>query len=185
MARTVYALLVAIDDYPAPIPPLSGCVADLEAMHAYLEGRIGADGHRLEALTLKNAEATRASVIEAFQQHLGQAGPGDTALFCYSGHGSQCPTAPEFYHLEPDRLDETLVCYDSRMPDNFDLADKEMSKLIADVAKKEAHVVLMLDSCHSGSATRSLEGTNVRRVATDNRQRPASRKPRCGCRSSM
>ena len=174
MARTVYALLVAIDDYPAPIPPLSGCVADLEAMHAYLEGRIGADGHRLEALTLKNAEATRASVIEAFQQHLGKAGPGDTALFCYSGHGSQCPTAPEFYHLEPDRLDETLVCYDSRMPDNFDLADKEMSKLIADVAKKEAHVVLMLDSCHSGSATRSLKGTNVRRVATDNRQRPAS-----------
>jgi pimeloyl-ACP methyl ester carboxylesterase len=174
MARTVYALLVAIDDYPEPIPPLSGCVADLEAMQAYLEGRIGADGHRLEAMTLKNAEATRAAVIEAFQQHLGQAGPGDTALFCYSGHGSQCPTAPEFYHLEPDRLDETLVCYDSRMPDNFDLADKEMSKLIADVAKSDAHVVLMLDSCHSGSATRSLESTNVRRVATDNRQRPAS-----------
>jgi hypothetical protein len=171
---TVYALLVAIDDYPAPIPPLNGCVSDLEAMHAFLEGRVGANGHRLEALTLTNAAATRAAVIEAFQQHLGQAGPGDTALFCYSGHGSQCPTAPEFYYLEPDRLDETLVCYDSRMPDNFDLADKEMSKLIADVAKNDAHVVLILDSCHSGSATRSLKSTNVRRLATDNRQRPAS-----------
>ena len=34
MARTVYALLVAIDDFPEPIPPLSGCVADLEAMVA-------------------------------------------------------------------------------------------------------------------------------------------------------
>lgn len=174
MAGTVYALLVAIDDYPAPISPLRGCVADIEAMHDYLSARVGGDGHRLEALVLKNEEATRAAVIDNFRRHLGQAGPGDTALFCYSGHGSQCQTAPEFYYLEPDRLDETLVCYDSRQPDNFDLADKEISKLIADLAKNDAHVVLVLDSCHSGSATRSVETGNVRRVPTDHRERPLS-----------
>lgn len=174
MPATVYALLVAIDDYPAPVPPLSGCVADLEAMHAYLSERVGGDGHRLEARVLKNDEATRAAVVDNFVEHLGKAGPGDTALFCYSGHGSQCPTAPEFRYLEPDGLDETLVCYDSRLSGNFDLADKELSKLIADVAENDAHVVLVLDCCHSGSATRNIDSAGVRRAPTDHRQRPAS-----------
>ena len=174
MAGTVYALLVAIDDYPAPVPPLRGCVADLDAMHDYLAARVGGDGHRLDARVLRNGEATRAAVIENFREHLGQAGPDDTALFCYSGHGSQCRTAPEFRYLEPDGLDETLVLYDSRLPGNFDLADKELSGLIADVAKNDAHVVLVLDCCHSGSATRAIATGNVRRAPTDHRERPAS-----------
>lgn len=174
MSGTVYALLVAIDDYPAPVPPLTGCVADLEAMHAYLSERVGGDGHRLQARVLKNDQATREAIVRNFVDHLGQAGPGDTALFCYSGHGSQCRTAPEFLYLEPDGLDETLVCYDSRLQGNFDLADKELAKLIADVAKGDAHVVLVLDCCHSGSATRSIDSAGVRRAPTDHRQRPAS-----------
>ncbi len=171
MAGTIYALLVGIDTYQSPVTPLKGCVADIEAMHTFLESRVTGDDHKLDTVILRNEEATYQAVIDKFQQHLGQAGPGDTALFCYSGHGSQAPTAPKYFHLEPDRLDETLVCYDSRQPGRHDLADKEISKLIADVAKKEPHIVLILDSCHSGSATRSLESTGTRRVPTDNRQR--------------
>lgn len=174
MASTVYALLVAIDDYQSPVSPLRGCVADSKAMHAFLASRVGGENHKLDAVVLRNEEATRPAVIENFLQHLGQAGPEDTALFCYSGHGSQAPTAPEFYHLEPDRLEETLVCYDSRLPGNYDLADKEIAKLIAEVAKNDPHIVLILDSCHSGSATRNIESTGVRRVPTDDRQRPVS-----------
>lgn len=174
MPSTVYALLVGIDNYPAPVPPLKGCVADIEAMQSFLESRIGGDAHQIDVLVLKNEQATRKAVIEKFLSHLGQAGPDDTALFCFNGHGSQAPTAAEFLYLEPDGLDETLVCYDSRMPGHFDLADKEISKLIAEVAKKDTHVVLVLDSCHSGSATRSIESTGVRRLATDTRQRPVS-----------
>jgi hypothetical protein len=35
MPRTIHALLVAIDDYPNPIPSLQGCVNDIDAFAAW------------------------------------------------------------------------------------------------------------------------------------------------------
>ena len=172
MSSTVYALLVGIDQYQKPVPPLSGCVADIDAMKAFLEARIPPENLRVE--TLRNEQATYTAVTERFLNHLGKAGKDDVALFYYGGHGSQAPTAEAFWHVEPDRLDETLVCYDSRVSGHFDLADKEMSKLIAEVAKQDPHVVVILDSCHSGSATRDIESVGVRRAPTDERPRPLS-----------
>ncbi|HEY53862.1 MAG TPA: caspase family protein, partial [Caldilineae bacterium] len=114
MTRTVYALLVGIDDYPAPVNPLKGCVNDIERMHTLLQERIVGDGDEYKPLLLTNGAATRQGVIDGFHNHLAQAGEHDVALFCYSGHGSQQKSPPEFWDLEPDRRDETLVCYDSR-----------------------------------------------------------------------
>ena len=172
MSRTIYGLLIGIDDYPRPIPSLRGCVNDIEAFAAYLSDRVAKDkGVALNLKTLKNAEATRQAVVDAFRSHLGQAKKGDVALFYYSGHGSQEQAPEEFWKIEPDHLDETLVCYDSRNPGNWDLADKEMAKLIDDVAAKGPHVAVILDCCHSGSGTREIE-TVVRRAPTDLRRRP-------------
>lgn len=170
MSPTVYALLVGIDRYEPPVPSLSGCVGDIEAMETFLRERIQRE--KCQIITLKNEQATYAAVTQAFLSHLGNARNDDVALFYYSGHGSQAPTAPEFWYLEPDRLDETLVCYDSRMPGRYDLADKEISKLIANVANKDPHIAVVLDSCHSGSATRDIQSVGLRRVPTDDRQRP-------------
>jgi pimeloyl-ACP methyl ester carboxylesterase len=169
MSGIVYTLLVGIDSYPAPVPPLRGCVNDITAIEQLLAARLPAD--KLKAKILQNAEATRQAVIAGFD-HLRLAGADDVALFYYSGHGSQERTPPEFWHLEPDRLDETLVCYDSRLPGNYDLADKELAKLIAAVAARGAHVLVILDSCHSGSGTRAAETEGVRRVPADLRERP-------------
>jgi pimeloyl-ACP methyl ester carboxylesterase len=163
--------MVGIDNYPPPVSPLRGCVNDITAMEELLNARVVDEETRLDVVTLKNEQATRQAVIDGFLTHLRKAGPQDVALFYYSGHGSQERTPREFWHLEPDRLDETLVCYDSR-PDNYDLADKELSKLIAEVAKSGAHVLIILDSCHSGSGTRAVATVGVRRVPTDLRERP-------------
>jgi hypothetical protein len=172
MPRAIYALLIGIDDYPRPIPPLRGCVNDIEAFAAYLSERVAKDqGVALKLKTLKNAEATRQAVIEGFRTHLGKARKGDVAVFGYSGHGSQEQAPEEFWKIEPDHLDETLVCYDSRYPGNWDLADKELAKLINEVAAQGPHVAVILDCCHSGSGTRAI-GTVVRRAPTDLRQRP-------------
>jgi hypothetical protein len=173
VSRTIYALLVGINDYPEPVRKLHGCVNDITQMNAFLEKRIQSGVVKSKILT--NAQATRQAVIDAFRSHLGQAGPDDVALFCYSGHGSQEQAPEEFWHLEPDHLNETLVCYDSRLPGSWDLADKELAKLIGEVSDKKAHVVVLLDCCHSGSGTRRLElaETEVRRCPTDLRQRPS------------
>ena len=174
MSRTVYALMVGIDAYRPPVAPLRGCVNDIQSLHALLTERLSGSGMTFELLMLIDAQATRQAVIDGFTKHLCRAGPDDVALFCYAGHGSQQRTAPEFWHLEPDRLDETLVCFDSREPDQYDLADKELAKLIAQVAQRNPHILVILDSCHSGSGTRDMSTTGVRRAATDMRERPLS-----------
>lgn len=90
-------------------------------------------------------------------KHLCQADSEDVVLFYYAGHGSY-ETAPEFFrNQERDGKIETIVCYDSRTSLGLDLADKELSYLIEQVAKNNPHILIILDSCHSGTATRDPE----------------------------
>jgi hypothetical protein len=172
MSRTLYALLVGIDDYAPSVPPLSGCVNDITAFGDWLTARTAGE-FQLRVRALQDKEARREAIIAGFREHLAQAGPNDVALFYYSGHGSQEPCPEKFWPIEPDHLDETLVCWDSREPGGWDLADKELAYLIAHVANRGAHVVVILDSCHSGSATRGAQPqTAVRWIPADIRPRP-------------
>ena len=74
MARTVYSLLVGIDAYPDPVPRLSGCVNDVQAIGEMLHGQVAGDGLRLELQTLTDGQATRQAVIDGFRAHLSRAG---------------------------------------------------------------------------------------------------------------
>lgn len=175
MACNIYTFLVGIDNYPSPITPLQGCVNDIDAFEQYLHGRVSGNGdyvlqppHRLI-----NEQATRQALIDGFRTYLGQAQSDDVALFYYSGHGSQAPSPPEFWVIEPDRCNETLVCWDSRLDGQWDLADKELAGLIAEVSQKNPHIIVILDCCHSGTGTRSgLNHFSTRHVPADIRQRP-------------
>ncbi len=146
MAQKLYALLVGIDAYPSPSQPLRGCVNDVRAMEAFLRGRI--EQQQLALRSLCDQQATRDAIITAFRHHLGEAGSGDTALFFFGGHGSQEHLPPLYTSSEPDQLSETLVAYDSRQEGGWDLADKELAVLVAEVAARGPHVVIVLDSCH-------------------------------------
>ena len=50
---------------------------------------------------------------EGFRRHLSQAGPGDTALFYFSGHGARGRGAAVFQAggWSPEGLDEGLVAF--------------------------------------------------------------------------
>ena len=173
MAGNIYALLVGIDEY-LNVSPLQGCVNDITAIKEYLEARVDSDGFHLHLHTLLNKDATRQAIIDGFRQHLCQAGNEDVAFFYYAGHGSQEEAPEEFWSIEPDRLNETLVCYDSRSPGGWDLADKEMAKLIAEIAQKNPHITIIMDCCHSSSGTRGdIEAdTAERKAPIDRRKRP-------------
>jgi len=173
MTHNLYALLVGIDNYPDFNHQLQGCVNDITAIEEYLNERFDKKEYQLHLQTLKNNQATRKAVIEGFREHLRQAGQSDIVLFYYSGHGAQELAPKEFWQLEPDHLNETLVCYDSRTENGWDLADKELAKLIAEVAEKEPHITIIMDCCHSGSGTKDpLQETRIRRFPTDKRERP-------------
>ena len=156
---TTYALLVGINDYPEGVgtPRLAGCLNDVDRFHQHLRQCAGAAPLAVELL--KDHDATRANVVQQFRRHLGRAKAGDVAVFQFCGHGAQSSSASAFREFQPSGLDEGLVCIDSRRPGGggFDLADKELAVLIDELARNGAHVAFILDSCHSGSGTRSAD----------------------------
>ncbi len=155
MPNRVYALLVGINDYGPEIESLEGCLNDVDLVHEYLTHHVAPAALAVEIL--KNGDATRANVIGRFRSHLGRARSGDVALFQFCGHGAQWASAAAFREAFPDGKDEGLVCSDSRRPGGFDLADKELAVLIAEVAANQAHVAVLFDCCHSGSGTREVK----------------------------
>ncbi len=181
---SIYALLVGINGYPQK--PLRGCLNDVRHLREYLQSRLGgnpgsSDSQQLHLETLTESEATRERIIERFRTHLGQAKKGDTALFFFAGHGSQERPPQGYEALEDDGWSETLMAYDSF--DGYHLADKELAVLIAEVEQKGAHILVILDSCHSGSASRAAGGASgadgaespdagVRQVSPSEARRP-------------
>ncbi|MFE4538972.1 caspase family protein [Streptomyces scopuliridis] len=169
---TAFVLLVGINDYAALSPAsgrqltsLNGCVNDIRAARGWMEGRL--DGPPPRILELTDGQATVAAVTDALRTHLGQARPGDTALFWYAGHGTEFP-ATERAHLyvEPTGYCQALVCADGI------LIDKDLGALLDGVASGGAHTVAVLDSCFSGGATR-LPGDLVKRALPHDPSWPA------------
>ncbi|MEL6590620.1 MAG: caspase family protein, partial [Bacteroidota bacterium] len=162
---TIYALLVGIDKYQAPVPPLDGCVNDMRAFGQFLQKRADRNNLDYQPIILENEQATRINIVQKFETHLTQAGPDDIAVFYYSGHGSQEPSHEVFRHIESDNKNETFVCYDSRQFDGMDLADKELATLLNVVGEKNPHILVVTDCCNSGENTRSVGlGANDVRV---------------------
>jgi len=161
----IYALLVGINDYPPSVGKLQGCINDVDHFQDWLSDTF--DPRKLKLEILKNGDATRGNIIEMFRAHLGQAGREDVVLFHYSGHGARSKSAAAFKRFYPDGKDEGLVCYDSRAPGGFDLADKELAVLLAELARNDPHIAVVLDCCHSGSGTRGADDfTQARARAT-------------------
>lgn len=120
---------------------LSGCEPDAKAV-AEMAKALGFA--RTE--TLLTRDATRAKVQEAVTRIAGELEPGDLFLLHYSGHGSQMPDTVGSTE-EDDQLDETWCLYDAEM------LDDELRRLWT-FFKKDVRVIIISDSCHSGSVSK-------------------------------
>ncbi|MFI5642825.1 caspase domain-containing protein [Streptomyces goshikiensis] len=158
--RTVRALFVGIDAYP--VSPLTGCVNDVVAAEQWLRRQPGV---RTEVRFLLDEQATRSALIDGdhgIDKHLGCSGPGDTALFWFSGHGSERPTDDPF---APTGTSQALVCYDSLTEGGLPLLqDSELGARLDRIARKGVHVIAVLDCCHAGGATRREDSSELRRA---------------------
>ncbi|APR76996.1 Hypothetical protein A7982_02343 [Minicystis rosea] len=177
---TFRALLIGADFYfPNAIPSgatyasLSGAVRDVTRVEQMLRSRVPAPIEivKLTASNLggarppepESAWPTYANITTALEALFARTAPGDQVYIHYSGHGGRVPTKwPE--KKGKNGVDETLVPIDVgdrsvRHVRDLDLAF-HVERL---VREKQAVVTLVLDSCHSGGATR---GSLVRRCAT-------------------
>lgn len=178
----LYALIVGISAYER-VRPLRGPVNDALSVHDYL-GQL-APHFTLNTQVLLDQQAHKSAIINGFQTHLAKAGPNDTALFYFAGHGTQETADTNLWLTETDGQLECLVCHDAGTTHSWDflLADKELRYLIGQIGTTGAHVVTAFDCCHSGDNTRAdvlltaaLANQDVRerRLAFNAPQRPYS-----------
>ena len=136
------ALCIGINDYPGTDSDLAGCVNDAKDWRAALEAR------GFGVTTLVNRAATGIAVRRAMNELVGSARAGDSVVIQFSGHGSFVPDSDGD---EPDGADECLCPCD--VGTKGPITDDEIAGILGGKAKG-VRVVLLSDSCHSGSVTR-------------------------------
>ncbi len=167
LARENYALLIGASDYQniGKRWSLKGPKNDMELVATYLltEAPIPFAAGNVTVLTDKEGAdpATLGNIRAAFAALTAKAQPGDFIYLHLSGHGTRAPALdPE---AEPDGLDELFLPVDIGAWNNQvgavenALVDDEIGQLLDGLRAKGADVWIVLDSCHSGTATRAIE----------------------------
>jgi metacaspase-1 len=132
------AVCVGINDYPGIFNDLKGCVNDAKDWSALLQG-FGFDVNMI-----LDSQATRTNVKAALQGLIDSTDAGDVAVLTYSGHGTQ---VTDRSGDESDPYDEAICLYDGNVIDD-DL------RVILNGVHPQATLVIISDSCFSGSVTR-------------------------------
>lgn len=139
------ALCIGINDYPGTDSDLSGCVNDAQDWTATLKGR----GFSVSQLI--DRQATRKAMMAGIKQLVAAGKSGDTLVITYSGHGTwQADESGD----EPDGRDEALCPHD--IDSEGPLLDDDIHDLFLQ-RTPGVRIVLISDSCHSGSVTRGDE----------------------------
>lgn len=139
------ALCIGINNYPGTHMDLAGCVNDANAWADELAAR------GFAVTKLLDAQATKAAMVKAMETVIGGAASGDVVVITYSGHGTY---VPDTSGDEADGLDEGLCPHDIQTGGGA-LLDDEIHHLFGE-RKGGVKLVLISDSCHSGTVTRAV-----------------------------
>jgi caspase domain-containing protein/uncharacterized protein DUF4384 len=154
-ALTRWALIVGVSDYinfgDEEGGDLPGAEHDAMRIRDVLLMRGGFPEENI--LMLLNQDATKAAIEEGVTGWLvDNARPGDNVVIFYAGHGSQMWDEDGD---EDDGLDETLAPADALSSSTeFDISDDEFNDWLGTLPT--GNVVVVLDSCNSGTGTRSV-----------------------------
>jgi hypothetical protein len=169
-SQTKYALLIGVSNYPTNQSknqlwgPLNAD-NDLRLLKKNLPKQGFLSDH---IYTLENEKVTPIGVTNAVTELCQKLKLGDIVIFHFSGHGQQIT---DLDNAEFDGFDEAFVCYNA--PSLYypgykgedHLIDDEINVLILKIRKKigpTGHLLLLIDSCHSGNMSRGNNGLNRR-----------------------
>lgn len=153
-----YAVIVAVGDYPEG----SGW-NDISSVNDVdlIEGALLTQGFsKQNIMTIINEQGTRDGIINALKTIKSKLAAGDILVVHFSMHGQQ---VFDDNGDELDNLDESLVPYNARAKysdaykgENH-LRDDDLGNIIKDLRNQlgnDGQLLMILDSCHSGSSTR-------------------------------
>lgn len=154
-----YALIIAIGNYDQNKTgwyPISA-QNDVPLIEKTL---LGLGFKESDITIIRDEQATKKGMEDALNELYNRISEGDEVVIHYSGHGHQIF---DDNGDEIDGLDECLVCYDApiSMKDGYDgslhFRDDELGKYVEKFRiklGKDGHLLMFLDSCHSGTGTR-------------------------------
>lgn len=156
-----HALIIAIGDYPQ-----EGYWPDISStndVHHIQSALIKLGWSKENISNIINDKATYQGILDQLKKLQSKIKEGDIVFIHYSGHGQQ---VADDNGDELDNLDEAIVPYDSPMI--FEEGVYEGERLIRDdvlgsttkairkILGANGQVILILDSCHSGTGTRGM-----------------------------
>jgi hypothetical protein len=148
-----HALVVGVGEF-ANLPRTSWLrytVRDAEAFARYLTAKDGGNFPRSNVTLLTDAAATRANIESAMDRIAARVRPGDTVVVYFSSHGSPLN----------DRANMNIITYDTQAKPRervflTSLSDDRLADFIERM--REAHVLVILDTCYSGKAYEKVPG---------------------------
>jgi len=149
------AICIGINNYPGIFNDLKGCVNDAKDWSTLLQG------FGFETSLMLDSQATRTNIKAALQNLVEVTGAGDVAVFTYSGHGTQVADPGSD---EGDTYDEAICAYDGN------IIDDEL-RVFLDGLHPQATLVVISDSCFSGSVTRLAPEPAIPRFILQRSQR--------------
>lgn len=136
-----YLLVIGIDEYDQH-PPLFNAVADAKALAVLLEERYVF----YEVKTLYNGAAHRENIIRTFEDYEHKIKKEDNLLIYYSGHGYYREKSKIGYLIPQDAKSDTTSHY---------IENTSLLNLLRSI--EAHHILIILDSCFSGSLINSRD----------------------------
>ena len=151
-----WALVVGIDEY-TKWPALQYAVRDADAISNILIEKFGFAKQRV--ITLNNAQATRAAILNAFNEGFTKAGikKNDRIFVFFAGHGStrRLSSGRDLGYIVPVDSDPNNIAVDG-------IAMTEIQNVAEALTAK--HVLFVMDACYSGlGLTRGAGSANYLR----------------------
>jgi Caspase domain len=148
----VHALVIGINDY-SHAQKLDGAVADAEDIAGVLQ-RLGITS----LVKLRDREASRAKVEQAWTALVAKAKSGDTIILTYAGHGGREPWKSA--SGKPETAESFLLStFQSPKPTSGErILGKQLKVWFKTAGEaKQLRILFVADSCHAGGMMRSVD----------------------------
>lgn len=147
--RRRFAVLVGNNAYTAPIPSLETPIADVSQIASVLQTRFGFE-------TRIVLDAGKVKLIEALNAVAAEATPDDSVLLMYAGHGYLMEDIKMGYWIPVDASVKTAQGW---------ISNSDIAKLLSAIRARQ--LILISDSCYSGSLTKEQKVTQGKELNAD------------------
>ncbi len=143
-----YVLSAGVDNY-RNAPKLTGCQNDARNTSTAFKTQQGTVFRKVESEVLLDGKATRAAILEKFQNFANRGAAGDFMVLFLSGHGGRTNGNKTWFFLTFD--------YQPKNEAATTLNDKQILDAGDALIKQKKNVVIVIDACFCGQLYKTAE----------------------------